>query len=52
MISLDYGGFIENVKIGGHILVADGLIALEILEINKEAKYVTKRIDIYIFIYF
>eukprot|EP00026_Physarum_polycephalum_P002247 Phypoly_transcript_02252.p1 GENE.Phypoly_transcript_02252~~Phypoly_transcript_02252.p1 ORF type:complete len:571 (+),score=60.77 Phypoly_transcript_02252:182-1894(+) len=39
LINLDYAGFIDCVKVGGHILVADGLIALEIVEIHKDEKY-------------
>lgn len=44
MISLDYAGFIDCVSVGGYILVADGLIALEIVEIHKAEKYCTCRI--------
>lgn len=50
MISLDYSGFLECVKVGGYILVADGLIALEIVEIHKEEKYV-QQYNIVLFIF-
>jgi pyruvate kinase len=39
-ISLDYKGLIESVVPGGFILVADGLISLSIISVNKQEGYV------------
>eukprot|EP01133_Synstelium_polycarpum_P012112 gene12112-14168_t len=35
-ISIDYKGLVDSVKVGGHILIADGVISFSILSVNKE----------------
>ena len=39
-IAIDYQGLLGSVKPGGYILIADGLISLIILSVNKEEGYV------------
>jgi len=44
-ISLDYKGLIDSVKPGGLILIADGLISLSIVSVNKEDRYCVCRVN-------
>jgi len=44
-ISLDYQGLIDSVKPGGLILIADGLISLSIVSVNKEERYCVCRVN-------
>ncbi|EGG21715.1 pyruvate kinase [Cavenderia fasciculata] len=44
-ISVDYKGLIDSVKVGGHLLIADGVISFSILEVNKEKGFLKCKVN-------
>ncbi|KAN0014439.1 hypothetical protein ACTFIV_003386 [Dictyostelium citrinum] len=44
-ISIDYKGLLDSVKVGGYILIADGVISLSITSIEKEKGHVVCRVN-------
>eukprot|EP01132_Coremiostelium_polycephalum_P001071 gene1071-1357_t len=44
-ISIDYKGLVDSVHVGGYILIADGVISLSIINVNKEQRNVLCRVN-------